>query len=232
MTKKSLKVTLGTKKRLERLKKGEFKRKFKVRSLNDVIDKLLDIYDEYVIIKNTFKGTIQTGQISEKTLKEFPKTKEQWLNNIREESEDIREHPDICPDCARYPRCTREWIHDPEEVEANKCFIPANQCYFRSIRDDSKIDCAKDFAQKGKIHIVSVEFCRKCWERKKRHFKKQEKEENGVIRHYCGVKDTTFIIKKETDFLQLPCLKDPMFKCKSEKCHEHVLKLIKKENKE
>jgi len=221
----TVKLDKATKKRLERLKKGEFKRRYKVRSINDVIKKLLEIWDEYQIIK------AETSEKSEKS----EKYEETVL--LKEEIQDI------CYNCANYSFCACDWKHKPEEVKEHGCFKPRNQCVFRSERPDGKIDCAKDFAKSGKIHIVTKEFCDKCWERKQKARELYEKrkrelemklmkknihetaerirkrEEQGI---FCVLKNRYF-----KDLMQLPCIENPMFSCPNEECHKKILEKMK-----
>lgn len=229
---KSIKVTLGIQKRLERLKKGEFKRKFKVKSLNDVIEKLLDIYDEYVVVKSQFKGIIQTGEIAEKSL----------TSEVSAKIEDV----DICPDCKDFPSCKKSWIRNPKEVKLKGCFVPSNQCYYRSTRTDGNIDCAKDFNQKSKIYVVTKEFCEQCWNRKtssrgepqqvKKHEEKQVSPDRSFLgtiqesqrkdalegidsqlqkkdRIYCERQKKQIQISSTRDMLDLPCMANVSLVC-------------------
>lgn len=228
MTDTTIMVKNATKKRLERLKKGEFKRKYKTKSINDVITELLDIYDEYVILKDRMKGIVETGEIAEETLRsDLPKTKEEWMKNIKEQSE--TEEEDVCPDCARFSTCTRECLRNPEEVKSNGCFAARNQCVFRTIGNDEKVDCAKDYARTGRIHKVTKEFCDNCWNRKKAMMKKMGKSQDlseTTINIPCSI-EGTFKIEKSSDLLKLPCIDNPSLNCKNTKCNEHVLSLMK-----
>lgn len=228
MTKTTCRIENATKKRLERLKKGEFKRKYKTKSINDVITKLLDIHDEYVILKDRMKGIVETGEIAQETLRsDFPKTKEEWKKNIKEQTE--TEEQDVCPDCARFSTCTRDWLRDPAEVKVHGCFVPRNRCVFRTSSQDGKVDCAKDYARTGRIHKVTLEFCDNCWNRKKAMMKKMGKSQDvsqRPINILCSI-EGTFKIEKASDLLKLPCINNPSLNCKNTKCNEYVLKLMK-----
>ena len=221
-------VKNATKKRLERLKKGEFKRKYKTKSINDVIKKLLDIHDEYVILKERMKGIVETGEIAEETLRsDFPKSKEEWKKKIKEQSE--TEEEDVCPDCVRFSSCTRDWIRDGEQVKIHGCFVPRNQCVFRTLSNDKKVDCAKDYARTGRIHKVTLEFCENCWKRKQAMMNKMRKSQDISQRPIsipCSI-EGTFKIEKPSDLLKLPCIDNPSLKCKNTKCNEEVLRLMK-----
>ncbi|MDH5635287.1 MAG: hypothetical protein OEY47_01290 [Candidatus Bathyarchaeota archaeon] len=222
---RTLKVTLGIQKRIERLKRGEFKRKFKTKSVNDVIVKLLDIYDEWVILKEAQQGIVETGRIAEKSMKDEPKTREEWLSQRRAEMEE-ETLPDICPDCERFARCTRSSIRHPDEVKEEGCFIPRVRCVFRSVRPDNMIDCAKDFSKSGRIHKVTSPFCDKCWQRKTFIQKKIAKDQEEYPRIQCSLLDTTIKIENEKDFLKLPCVLNSMKKCPNEDCEKNVQKIM------
>jgi len=229
MTDTTIMVKNATKKRLERLKKGEFKRKYKTKSINDVITKLLDIHDEYIILKDRMKGIVETGEIAQETLRsDFPKSKEEWMKNIKEQSE--IEEQDVCPDCARFSGCNSEWIRDGEEVKLHRCFIARNKCVFRTTSEKGKVDCAKDYARSGRIHKVTHEFCDNCWNRKKAMMKKmgrtQEVSERPISIE-CSM-EGMFKIEKPSDLLKLPCIDKPSLKCTNTKCNEYVLSLMKK----
>jgi len=226
---KTVKVTLGIQKRLERLKKGEFKRKYKTKSINDVIEKLLDAYDEYVILKEQQKGIVETGKIAKASI----------------EGEIEEELPDVCPDCIECISCNSNAHGYPEEVKARGCFKPRNQCIFRTeAKKEGMIDCAKDFARTGKIHDVSKDFCDKCWERKKVFLSKMKKpisqqqepkteavpkqeEEQVELPKTIECDNSIFRIEEPKHLLNLPCFVNPMFPCPNPECQKLLQKYMK-----
>jgi len=212
----TVKLDKATKKRLERLKKGEFKRRYKTRSINDVIKKLLEIWDEYQILK---------AEKQEKTEEIKVPSKEKLLKELREtklEYETLPMEKSICYDCAKFSSCNYDWIHDIEEIKEHGCFVPRNQCVFRSEREDGKIDCAKDFAKTGKIHVVSKEFCDKCWERKKAIRERIQRKRQDE--YYCILKSRYY---KVSELNQLECIiKNPSWHCPNVACFERLKKFL------
>lgn len=229
---KTIKVSLGNQKRLDRLKKGDFKRKFKTKSINDVITQLLDIYDEYVIIKTQFGGIIETGKIAEQSLKD----------KIQKKPSKEIQPIDICPDCADFSNCKKPFIRNFERVKNEGCFNIRNECVYRT-RNGLTIDCAKDFSKTGRIHHVSIEFCNNCWQRKKAHYQKETVGKSSVsksikVEATIGKKDISIVhcplkgrifINKPSDLENLPCLKNLNFNCEFRKnCEKHLETLMKK----
>jgi hypothetical protein len=39
------------------------------------------------------------------------------------------------------------------------------KCVFKHERQDGKVDCAKEFRAKNRIHVLSNEQCKECWNR-------------------------------------------------------------------
>lgn len=236
-TMKSTKLSLGVLKRCERLKRGIFKRKYNVKSINDVIEKLLDVYDDYVILKEQSKGIVETGEVAEKTLE----------GEVIEEEEE----PSPCPDCAKYSSCTSPNLGDnAREIRAHFCFSPRNACVYRTENKEGMIDCAKDFARTGKIHNVSKDFCDKCWERKKAVLQKMKKveapprteapspvqvqappkiEEKLELPKTITCNNSIYRIEEPKHLLNLPCFVNPMFPCPNSECQKLIHQWIQKE---
>lgn len=229
---KTIKVTLGNLKRLDKLKKGDFKRRYKVKSHNDVIEKLLDAYDEYVILKEQQKGIVETGKIAEKTVE----------TTMQEE-----ESPDVCYDCSKIARCVNPWMHNGlNEIKAQHCFEPRNHCVYRTQNKDQNIDCAKDFAKNGKIHQVTKDFCDKCWERKEAFLNRLKKldapketsaPESSLIKPKENIVElpktiecdgSIYRIEKPKHLLNLPCFQNPMFQCQNPECNKLLQQYMKK----
>lgn len=70
MNRKPVKIEDGVKKQLERLKNGEFKRKYRTKSISDVIGRLLEIKNKYDVLREEQKGIVETGKIEEPPIRE------------------------------------------------------------------------------------------------------------------------------------------------------------------
>jgi len=120
----------------------EKKRKFKLKSVDDVISLLLN---------------------AEKVRKK--KGKERRKLSGKEETKE-RLIVDFCRFCQNNieGKCSYEWKGNPLEVKRHKCFVLMNQCIFKAEKE-GKVLCAKDFMEKGKIYEISKEECQKCWKK-------------------------------------------------------------------
>ena len=220
----SIGISEGTNTRLERLKK-----KWKMRNKDLVIKRLIDDEDQLALLKEQTEGLIEVGEIAEKTL----------------ENAEKREEYNFCQDCITFWKCV-----DPKSkmssYEQPSCFSPKPSCVFKSVRkEDQKIDCAKDFSRMGKIHIVSAEFCSKCWDRKLADFKGKQPEPHQekpsmpnlpVIQapstdiktiecDYHGFSNYRITSRKE--LANLPCLKNIGLACPNKECQKKVETLMR-----
>jgi len=218
-------VSEGTNTRLDRLKK-----KWKMRNKDLVIKRLIDDEDQLAILKEQTKGVIEVGEIAEKTLEDAEK----------------REEYNFCQDCLTFPRCVDHECNMPR-YEQPSCFRPKPSCVFKSVRnEDQKIDCAKDFSRMGKIHIVSAEFCSKCWDRKQAYLRigkqsepHQEKPSmptpavtqapstdiKTIECDYHGF--SSYRITSTKELAYLPCLRNIGLACPNKECEKKVEKLMK-----
>jgi hypothetical protein len=225
-------VSEGTNTRLDRLKK-----KWKMRNKDLVIKRLIDDQEQFAILKEQTKGLIEVGEIAEKSL----------------ENADKREEHDFCQDCITLWKCVDHKSKMPS-YEPPSCFSPKPSCVFKSVRtEDQKIDCAKDFSRMGKIHIVSAEFCSKCWDRKLADFKGKQPEPHQekqpephqekpsmptspvtqapstdiktIECDYHGF--SSYRITSTKELAYLPCLRNVGLACPNKECGKKVETLMK-----
>jgi len=225
-------VSEGTNTRLDRLKK-----KWKMRNKDLVIKRLIDDEDQLALLKEQTEGLIEVGEIAEKTL----------------ENAEKREERNFCENCITLWKCVAPECN-VSRYEQPSCFSPKPSCVFKSIRkEDQKIDCAKDFSRMGKIHIVSAEFCSKCWDRKLADFKgkqpepHQEKQPEShqekssmptapvtqapstdiktIECDYHGF--SSYRITSLKELAHLPCLRNVGLACPNKECEKKVEKLMK-----
>jgi hypothetical protein len=227
-------VSEGTNTRLDRLKK-----KWKMRNKDLVIKRLIDDEDQLALLKEQTEGLIEVGEIAEKTL----------------ENAEKREERNFCENCITLWKCVAPECN-VSRYEQPSCFSPKPSCVFKSIRkEDQKIDCAKDFSRMGKIHIVSAEFCSKCWDRKLAEFKGKEAEPRARVLEkpsppippltqaipavtqvpstdiktiecdYHGF--SSYRITSTKELAYLPCVRNIGLACPNKECGKKVEKLMK-----
>lgn len=129
-----VRIEKGIKKQLERLKKGEFKRKYKTKSISNVIAKLLDIKNKYEILKEQQKAIVKTGTTAE------PQTLEQ---NPNEEQTESQEEPQIAEDipfpcyklCRKFRSCTLNAQGELGEILAIHCYESKYPYQYRTLKN-------------------------------------------------------------------------------------------------
>jgi len=135
---------------------------------------------------------------------------------------------------------------EPEE-EIDNFSLPELPCVYASWHDKAKqlVDCARLLSKKGKLITLPFEACKKCYERrlavKKRMMKAPAEEkmteirtsdldlrEDGTIRWYCPLKNTTHKLTKKEDTLEIYCIKDPMYVCPNSDCQQRINKFVER----
>jgi len=200
---KTIKVTTGVLRKLERLKK-----RFRVRAINDVIVGLLKAYEEYEVLKEmqkkeekieipmpnqvTFREKEAMGQIPEnKCIYRSFNEKEGLVYCAKDFLEKGKMHkvtPQFCQTC---------W-----ELQLKK----------RKEKEEKQKEIETKLIKRN-IHYYQ--------ERIRKRLKEEEEKEKETP-FYCALKNQGF-----KDISKLPCIENPMLKCPNEKCHKKVLEMIK-----
>ena len=75
----------------------------------------------------------------------------------------------------------KEWLDNIDNIKQLPQNENKNKCIYRSLNPKGYVECAKDFAKKGKIYKVSVEFCNKCWLRRQHVRQNRQKYKVEII---------------------------------------------------
>lgn len=200
---KTIKVTTGVLRKLEKLKK-----RFRVRAINDVIVGLLKAYEEYEILKEMQKTEakieIPTPYLASSPEKEakgqIPENK--CIYRCFNEKEGL-------------VYCAKDFLEKGKMHKVTPQFCQT--CWELQLKKKRE----KEEKQKER-EISLIKRNIHYYQERIRKRLKEEEEKQKEAPFYCALKNQGF-----KDISKLPCLENPMFKCPNEKCHKKVLEMIK-----